>query len=112
MSSRPFRIAVLEADTPLEQTRRKLGSYGGVFTSLLYKAADASKIPRERLQITGWDVINERDGRVEDMGGQFDWKRTRGYPKLEDIDAILITGSRTWVSSPGRQAMRDVSNSQ
>lgn len=89
-----LRIAVLEADTPLEQTQRRLGSYGGVFTSLLHKATDASKIPRDRLQITGWNVNVEPDGQLEHMGGRYDWKRTRGYPKLADIDAILITGSR------------------
>ena len=99
MASSSIRLAILEADTPLEQTRRKLGSYGGVFTSLLHKAADASNIATSRLQITGWDVVNEQDGEVEDMGGQYHWKRTKGYPQVEDVDAILITGSRMWVSS-------------
>lgn len=98
MGSSPIRIAILEADTPLEQTRRMLGSYGGVFTSLLHKAADSSKIPRERLHITGWDVVSEPDGGVEDVGGQYRWIRTRGYPKIENIDAILVTGSRMWIS--------------
>ncbi len=93
MAHSPIRIAVLEADTPLEQTRRDLGSYAGVFTALLHKAADASKISRESLQLTGWDVVNEPDGGIEDMGGMYNWKRTRGYPRMEDIDAILITGS-------------------
>lgn len=95
----PIRIAILEADTPLEQTRREYGSYGGVFTSLLHKAADALRIPRERLQLTGWDVVNEPHGGIEDMGGLYDWKRTRGYPRMEDIDAILITGSSMLVYS-------------
>ena len=93
MTRSPIRIAILEADTPLEQTRRDLGSYAGVFTALLHKAADASRIPRDRLQLTGWDVVNEADGAIEDMGGMYKSQRTRGYPRLEDIDAILITGS-------------------
>ena len=93
MTSSPIRIAILEADTPLEQTRRKLGSYAGAFTSLLHKAADASKIPRDRLRLTGWDVVNDLEGGVEHMRGLYECKRTRGYPKMEDIDAILITGS-------------------
>ena len=97
MASSPIRLAILEADTPLEQTRCKLGSYGGVFTSLLHKAADASSIATDRFRITGWDVANEQDGGVEEMGGQYHWKRTRRYPKMEDVDAILITGSRMWV---------------
>ena len=98
MVSTPLRIAILEADTPLEETQRNYGSYGGVFTALLQKAADASKIPRGNLQMTGWNVVDEQDDRVEEMGGRYDWKRTRGYPKMQDIDAILITGSRMWVS--------------
>ena len=98
MALSPLHIAILEADTPLEETRRKLGSYGGVFTTLLHKAADASGIATGKLQITGWNVVDEQDGGVEEMGGQYHWKRTRGYPKIEDIDAILITGSRMWVS--------------
>lgn len=93
MAASPIRIAILEADTPLEQTRRKLGSYAGAFISLLHRAADASKIPRDKLQLAGWDVVNEQDGGVEDMGGVYELKRTRGYPRMEDIDAILITGS-------------------
>ena len=98
----PIRLAILEADTGLQQTMAKYGSYGGVFTSLLHKAADALKIPREGFEITGWDVVNMGNGQeagVEEMGGQYDWKRTKGYPKMEDIDAILITGSRMWIFS-------------
>ena len=98
MAPSHIRLAILEADSPLGNTRAKYGSYGGVFTSLLYKAADASNIPRETLEITGWDVVNAegaKEGEEEDMGGDFHMKRKQGYPKMQDIDAILITGSRT-----------------
>ncbi|MCJ1229540.1 hypothetical protein MMC12_006207 [Toensbergia leucococca] len=71
------RIAVLECDTPLAHTRAKYGSYGGVFISLLQAGAEASKIPSQDLKISTWDVVNEEK-----------------YPELENIDAILITGSR------------------
>ncbi|KAK3174562.1 hypothetical protein OEA41_001808 [Lepraria neglecta] len=97
MAPSPIRIAVLEADVPINYTRAKYGSYGAVFTSLLHKAADAWNIPRERLEITGWDVINSegaQDGKVEEMRGEWNWKRRKGYPKMEDVDAVLITGSR------------------
>ena len=103
MSNRPIHIAILEADTPLAKTQKKYGSYGGVFKSLLEKAANASNIPHERLKITGWDVVNGWDvetgknGEAEEMGGMYDWKRTKGYPPMESIDAILITGSRRWI---------------
>ena len=78
----PARIAILECDTPLEQTRSKYGGYGGVFTALLHAGADALDLPRERLEITSWDIVN---GSV--------------YPQLEDVDAILLTGSRTYLGA-------------
>lgn len=105
MAPSPIRLAILEADTPLAKTRAKYGGYGGVFTSLLHKGADAINIPRGQLDISGWDVVNAGDGQEggdEHLGGQYDWKRRRGYPKMEDVDAVLITGSRMWVSSLAR----------
>ena len=77
----PLRIAILECDTPLPQTKAKYGGYGGVFQVLLEAGADALGDPdlissKKGLDISKWDVVNE------DL-----------YPNLEDIDAILITGS-------------------
>ena len=99
MATPPTRLAILEADTPIGKTRAKYGSYGGVFASLLYTAADAANIPREQLELTGWDVVNTEEGKEEgeEITGGEEWnmKRRRGYPKMEDIDAVLITGSRT-----------------
>jgi len=81
MTSLPLRIAILECDTPLDQTRSKYGSYGGVFTALLKVGADALSHPgltsSSGLEISCYDVVSEQK-----------------YPELEDIDAILITGSR------------------
>lgn len=102
MSVAPIRLAILEADVPIGSTRAKYGSYGGVFTSLLQKALDASNLPRGTLEISGWDVVNPDnapDAQEEDMGGDWNWKRRKGYPKMEEVDAVLITGSRMWVSS-------------
>lgn len=76
----PIRIAVLECDKPLDQTNERYGGYGGVFTALLHSAADAMQMARDDLDITKWDVVND-NGK---------------YPKLDDIDAILMTGSSTW----------------
>lgn len=97
MAPSPLRIAILEADTPIGKTRAKYGSYGGVFTSLLYEAADYTKIPRDRLDISAWDVVDIKEGKEweeEVMGGEWNMKRRKGYPMMEDIDAVLITGSR------------------
>ncbi|KAL6719203.1 hypothetical protein ACLMJK_003440 [Lecanora helva] len=97
MASSPIRIAILEADIPIGSIRTKYGSYGGVFTSFLHKACDASHISRDRLHITGWDVVNSEnapEGQEEDMGGENKCKRRKGYPALDEVDGVLITGSR------------------
>jgi hypothetical protein len=83
MTRLPLRIAVLECDTPLDNTKAKYGGYGGVFEALLKSSAAALEQPTRLdpdrdLQISKWDVVNGQD-----------------YPRLEDIDAILITGSST-----------------
>lgn len=97
----PIRLAILETDTPIGQTLATYGSYSGVFASLFYKAADASHIPRSRLQITGWDVVDSEGGEGKngdvDVGeGEelFGVKRRKGYPRMGDVDAVLVTGSR------------------
>lgn len=78
----PLRIAVLECDTPLDNTRAKYGGYGGVFRALLNSGAEA--LAKEKgedkaveLEITKFDVVAEEI-----------------YPSLENVDAVLLTGSR------------------
>jgi len=77
----PLRIAILECDTPLTSTRAKYGGYGGVFKALLTVGTDALMDPNlsseHGLSLTNWDVVEAQE-----------------YPRLDDIDAILITGSR------------------
>lgn len=78
----PIRLAILEADTPLDQTRVQYGGYGGVFKALLRAGAEDIGDPdiidsESGLEISMWHVENEPDK----------------YPKIEEIDAILITGS-------------------
>lgn len=77
----PLRIAVLECDTPLDRTRAKYGGYGGLFKVLLEAGADALGQPdvissKKGMEITWWDVVT-----------------AQVYPDLEEIDAILLTGS-------------------
>ena len=101
MQPKSIRLAILEADTPIGAARAKYGSFGSVFASLFQKALDASQLPRDSLQISGWDVVSAggaSDGEEEYVGGEWNWKRKKGYPSLEEIDAVLITGSRTWLS--------------
>lgn len=81
MPSPPLRIAVLECDTPLSTTNSKYGGYGGVFNALLSAAADALETPnlssKDSLDLTTWNVLEAQT-----------------YPSLDDIDAILISGSK------------------
>ena len=76
----PLRIAVLECDTPVTNTNAKYGGYRGVFEALLKSSAEAlgqpERLSPDDLEISGWDVVNGEE-----------------YPKLEDIDAVLLTGS-------------------
>ncbi|KAK2768907.1 hypothetical protein FQN53_006212 [Emmonsiellopsis sp. PD_33] len=78
----PLRIAVLESDVPLNNTQARYGGYGGVFEALLRSGATLLNQPdtidpTSGLEITKWNIV-EGDK----------------YPNLEDIDAVLITGSR------------------
>ncbi|KAF2739005.1 class I glutamine amidotransferase-like protein [Polyplosphaeria fusca] len=78
----PLRIAILECDTPMDQTRAKYGGYGGVFKALLSTAADALEQPdlmssTKGLELSAFDVVGEQQ-----------------YPELDEIDAVLLTGSR------------------
>ena len=72
------RLAILECDTPLPGTNAKYGSYGGCFESLLRAGAEAEGYTLEsEIKVTNWQVQ----------------VRPEEYPKIDDIDAILITGS-------------------
>ena len=79
----PIRIAVLNCDKPFQCAAAKYGTYAGVFKQLFAAAAESLKeeIPGieqpGRLEITSWEV----------------YKRDQ-YPNLDDIDAIVMTGSR------------------
>ena len=75
----PLRIAVLECDTPFPNTDRKYGGYGGLFEKFLQSGAEALRTPDYdiRLQISKYQIQLDPDN----------------YPRLNDIDAILITGS-------------------
>lgn len=80
-SSSPLRIAILECDTPIGKTKEKYGGYGNLFKELLHNGAkevrekDGVEVPE--LDVRKYDVVNEE-----------------AYPKLEDVDAVLLSGSR------------------
>jgi hypothetical protein len=81
MCASQLRIAVLCCDEPVGETKKKYGSFTNLFQEIFEKGAlqvvrDGTHKPFE-LVISTYDVLNERE-----------------YPCLEDIDAVLLTGSR------------------
>lgn len=90
MPPNPIRIAILECDTPLPRTAAKYGGYGGVFTALLHASAEKLGWDKSELQITTHHVVDDEKGAAgEEKREQLE----RRYPRFEDIDAVLITGS-------------------
>lgn len=81
VTKRHLRIAVLECDEPIGKTKEKYGGYGGLFKELLengverYPELYGEKAPG--LEVSKFDVVNDMEA----------------YPRLEDVDAILLTGS-------------------
>ena len=91
----PLRIAVLECDTPLEGTKAKYGGYGGVFEALLRAGAqsidDPARLdPKSGLDISTFDVVEKQE-----------------YPRLDEIDAVLLTGSRLYPIDPSPRICTD-----
>ncbi|CEJ89958.1 hypothetical protein VHEMI05773 [[Torrubiella] hemipterigena] len=77
----PIRLAIIEADTPQPKANEKFGGYRGLYTEMLRKAAEILEPPQpleEVLKITGHHVVDDKDP----------------YPNLDNIDAILISGSK------------------
>lgn len=90
----PLRIAVLECDTPVQGAYLKYGGYGNIFRALLEAGADALNQPelissKHGLQVGAWDVVSKTE-----------------YPRLEDVDALLLTGSRKSLSAAAPAAPR------
>jgi hypothetical protein len=77
----PLRIAILECDTPVPQVKEKYGGYGKVFKALLETAADGLELPdvissKKGMELSAYDVVTKQE-----------------YPDLDNIDAVLMTGS-------------------
>ena len=69
----------MEADTPPDDIVVRFGRYGKVFRTLLENAADNLGKPgfsKDDLELSAYDVVSEQK-----------------YPELDDVDAVLITGS-------------------
>ncbi|KAI5291526.1 hypothetical protein KEM55_008328, partial [Ascosphaera atra] len=93
MPPRTIRLAVLECDTPVPAVHERLGTYGDIFTALLNNAADAvnaetatqTEEDKVKLEISKYDVVQKME-----------------YPAPEEVDAVLMTGSKhnSWEDLP------------
>jgi hypothetical protein len=89
-SPSPLRIAVLECDTPIGATKEKYGGYGNLFKELLnngvkeVREKDNVEVPE--LDVRKYDVVNQET-----------------YPNIEDVDAVLLSGSREFYLWDGRE---------
>lgn len=75
---RLFRIAVLECDTPIDVIREHYGTYGNLVKLLMQnslKTLSSADINVEPI-FTSWDVVDAKQ-----------------YPKLDDVDALFLSGS-------------------
>ncbi|KAK7455013.1 glutamine amidotransferase class-I [Colletotrichum acutatum] len=80
----PIRLAILVTDEPLPSVSAKLGRFDTIFTTLLRNACESLDPPQtleSQLALTSYNVV-AKDG-VDAT-----------YPEPEDVDAVLITGSR------------------
>lgn len=73
----PIRIAIIECDNPTFSSINKRGDYGGIFSSLLKVAAPEAGLDQDGLSFSFFNVV----------------ENTQNYPKLEDIDGVLLSGS-------------------
>lgn len=81
----PLRLAILEADTPLPGTAAAYQTYGNVFTSLFARALSATTPTTpvsSVLSIRAYNVVTSAPAVAAT------------YPDLDDLDAVLVTGSR------------------
>lgn len=76
------RLAILECDTPLPETKKQYAGYGGVFKSLLNKGAKAE----------GYGDVAE----VLDISTHQIELDSDNYPDIDSVDALLLTGSSMW----------------
>lgn len=72
------RIAVLECDTPIPSVIDSRGTYGDILKTLLVEGAARARGQQPGLspQISTYDVVTAQE-----------------YPKIDDVDAVLLSGS-------------------
>lgn len=75
-----YHIVILECDTPPTAIVEKEGRYGDIFERRLRDGIEhASNVRNVHLSFTKWDVVNART-----------------YPAIDEVDAVLLSGSSTF----------------
>lgn len=77
MPPTPLRLAILEADTPVPRAHERYKGYFGVFKHLFERAVAPAPL-ESVVTLTGHDVVGD----------------PASYPPLDEVDAVLITGSK------------------
>ncbi|KAK3940317.1 putative gmp synthase [Diplogelasinospora grovesii] len=86
LQNRPLRLAILETDTPLPGIVAKYkGGYGTIFTDMFRRAVAPSPL-ESVLTISTHHIV------PDNPSSETSWRSE--YPPLDEIDGILITGSR------------------
>ncbi|KAE8377367.1 Aldehyde/histidinol dehydrogenase [Aspergillus bertholletiae] len=75
--TRIIRVAILETDTPIDPVLNRYGTYGAIFNRWLNNGLQGLGVTDTEIQTTNWDVVKESV-----------------FPKPEDFDALLLTGSK------------------
>jgi hypothetical protein len=77
----PLRIVILECDEVAPELQKKYGNISDVYKRFLEagasKLAESGLYERPSLDISSYDVLKKQE-----------------YPDIENIDAVLLTGSR------------------
>lgn len=90
-----IRLAILECDTPLPNTRKQYGGYGGVFKSLLNKGAKA-------------EGYGDAASILDISTHQIEKEQPDTYPDLDSVDALLLTGSSTLMCTLDLRSQADM----
>jgi hypothetical protein len=76
----PLRVAILECDEPVGETKKKYGNFGTLFQQLLEAGARR-------------DVESDSYQQPELICSRYDVVKAMVYPELESVDAVLLSGS-------------------
>jgi hypothetical protein len=83
----PLRIAILQCDTPPPGVVALYGAYDRIFATLLEKAAEGLGLdPKKDLELSAFEVVTKQE-----------------YPEIENVDAVLISGSSEYCLGCGER---------